>query len=492
MSDRFSYPQALSPEEFRRLGSQVIEIAARHLETVVELPIRPVPPEEVKQQLLEQPLPLEGRSPADMLAFLEQNLMPYARGNGHPGYMGWVISPPAHMAILTDLLGAAIDTNCGGGHPAATWLERCAIRWIKALLGYESPDSHGLLVSGGSMANLNAIAAARYAAARRADWDIREQGMCGGPDLVLYASRETHSCVTKAVELMGMGQRAIRFLDTDEQYRIDLDALESAVAEDFRDGRVPFCIVGNAGTANTGAVDNLAALADICEKHDIWLHVDGSYGAFGVMDPRRADLFAGMDRADSIALDPHKWLSTPFDCGCVLVRDRHILRDCFSLMSPLIRQVGMDTDDLGAQHEYGLELSRSFRALKVWSVLSHVGVEGFRDTISRQNTMAADLADYVEQSDDLELLAPPVLSVVCFRYVPPDLDADEERLNALNKDIVVKLQAEGRVYPSSTELEGRFTIRANIFHYAADRSDVDTLIEDVRRYGGELMQGSTP
>ncbi|MDE0715994.1 MAG: pyridoxal-dependent decarboxylase, partial [Gammaproteobacteria bacterium] len=159
---------------------------------------------------------------------------------------------------------------------------------------------------------------------------------------------------------------------------------------------------------------------------------------------------------------------------------------------PLIRQVGMDTDDLGAQHEYGLELSRSFRALKVWSVLSHVGVEGFRDTISRQNAMAADLADYVEQSDDLELLAPPVLSVVCFRYVPPALHADEERLNALNKDIVVKLQAEGRVYPSSTELEGRFTIRANIFHYAADRSDVDTLIEDVRRYGGELMQGSTP
>ncbi len=473
------------------MGTQVIELAARHLETVVELPIRPVPPEEVKSQLLDQPLPREGRSPEDMLAFLEQNMMPYSRGNGHPGYMGWVISPPAHMAVLTDLLGAAIDTNCGGGHPTATWLERCAIRWIKALLGYESPGSHGLLVSGGSMASLTAIAAARYAATRRAGWDIRQQGLCGGPDLVLYASRETHSCITKAVELMGMGQNAIRFVETDEQYGIELDALDAAVEEDIRGGRVPFCIVGNAGTANTGAVDNMAALADICERHGIWLHVDGSYGAFGVMDPQCANLFAGMERADSIALDPHKWLSTPFDCGCVLVRDRHVLRECFSLISPLIRQVGMDSDDLGAQHEYGLELSRSFRALKVWSVLSHVGVDGFRDTIIRQNAMAADLADYVQQSDELELLAPTVLSVVCFRYVPPTLDADDGRLNALNREIVVKLQAEGRVYPSSTELEGRFAIRANIFHYAADRSDVDALIQGVRRYGNELMQGNS-
>ena len=471
------------------MGARAIEIAARHLETVVESPIRTVPPEGVKHQLLDQPLPLEGGSPEDMLAFLEKNIMPFARGNGHPGYMGWVISPPAHMAVLTDLLGAALDTNCGGGHPVATWLERCAIRWIKEFLGYDSPDSHGLFVSGGSMANLIAIAAARFVAARREGWDIREKGMYGAPNFTIYASHETHACVNKAVELMGMGQNAIRFVSTDEEYRIDLDALDTVIENDIRNGMVPCCIVGNAGTANTGAVDNMAALADICERHGIWLHVDGSYGGFALIDPQRADLFNGLDRADSIALDPHKWLSTPFDCACVLVRDRHALRDCFSLISPLIRLVGMDEDDLGAQHEYGIELSRSFRALKVWSVLSHIGVDGFRDTICRHNAMAAELACFVQQSEDLELLAPAPLSVVCFRYVPPDIPSDDGHLNALNKEIVVKLQAEGRVFPSSTELDGRFAIRANIFHYASDHSDVDALIQGVRRYGSALAQG---
>lgn len=488
MSNRFAYPQALEPEEFRRLGAMALDVAARQLETVAERPIQPVPPEEVKARLLNQPLPGEGRSPEDILTFFERQIMPYSRGNGHPGFMGWVISPPAHMAVLAELLGAAMDTTCGGGHQSATYLEWCAIRWIKELLGYDPPDSHGLFVSGGSMANLTAIAAARHAAALRVGWDMRRDGMRGAPDFTLYASHEVHACVTKAVELMGLGSGAIRSIGTDNECRIDIEELRSTIERDVQNGSVPFCVIGSAGTVNTGAVDRLDALADLCEQNKLWFHVDGAYGAFGVVDPGRADLFRGMERADSLALDPHKWLSVPFDCGCVLVRDGQTLRDCFSLIPAVIRQVGVGDDDLGAPHEYSFQLSRSFRALKVWSTLSHVGTKAFRETVSRQNAMAADLAHVVEQADDLELLAPTSLSIVCFRYTPPALAAEDERLNALNKEIVTLLQAEGRVYPSNTELDGCFAIRANIFHYAADRNDLDALLQGVRRHGEDLMR----
>ena len=488
MSDRFAYPQALEPAEFRRLGAMAIDVAARHLETVTERPIQPVPPKDVKDRLLNQPLPEEGQSPEDILSFLERHVMPHSRGNGHPGFMGWVISPPAHMAVLTELPSTAMDTTCGGGHQSATYLEWCAIRWIKELLGYNSPGSHGLFVSGGSMANMTAIAAARHAAAVRVGWEMRRDGMRGAPDFTVYASHEAHACLTKAVELMGLGSGAIRSIGTDDDYRIDIEELKSTIEKDVREGSVPFCVIGSAGTVNTGAVDDLAALADLCVEHELWFHVDGAYGAFGVVDPGRADLFRGLERADSLALDPHKWLSVPFDCGCVLVRDGQTLRDCFSLIPAVIRQVGVRDDDLGAPHEYGFQLSRSFRALKVWSTLSHVGAKAFRATVSRQNAMAADLAHVVEQADDLELLAPTSLSIVCFRYAPLAVAGDEERLNALNKEIVTLLQAEGRVYPSNTELGGRFAIRANIFHYAADRSDLDALVQGVRRHGEALSR----
>ncbi|MBT7614090.1 MAG: aminotransferase class V-fold PLP-dependent enzyme, partial [Rhodospirillaceae bacterium] len=440
MSDRFAYPQALPPEEFRRLGAMALDIAARHLETVADRPMRPHPPAEIQASILDQPLPEEGKAPEDILSFFETQIMPHARGNGHPGFMGWVISPPSHMAILTELPGVAMDSPCGGGGQGATYLEWCAIRWIKELLGYDTPDSHGLFVSGGSMANLTALAAARHAAAERAGWDMRRDGMRGAPDFKIYTSSETHACVTKSMELMGMGNSAIRLIRTDSNYRIDINELKNLIEKDIKDGSVPFCVVGSAGTVNTGAVDDLDALADLCQHNGIWFHVDGAYGAFGALDPERAGLFQGMERADSIALDPHKWLSVPFDCGCVLVRDRQNLRNCFSLTPAYIRSASEIGDDLGSPHEYSFQLTRAFRALKVWSTLSHVGARAFRETVSRHNTIATQLAKIVEESDDLELLAPSSLSIVCFRYAPPALAGDNERLNAVNRALVDLLQ----------------------------------------------------
>lgn len=488
-SDRFDHPQALRPEEFRRLGAVALDIAAKHLQTVAKKPIQPMPPEEVKEQILNLPLPEQGRSPEDILKFLEKHILPYSRGNGHPGFMGWVISPPAHMAILTELPGVALDTPCGGGAQSATYLEWCAIGWIKQLLRFDIPGSHGLFVSGGSMANLTGIAAARHAACRRRGWNMRRDGMRGAPELTLYASGETHACVTRAAELMGMGNSCLRFVGTDGRYRMNLKELEQAIEADIARGAVPFCVVGNAGTVNTGAVDDLDAIAELCGRYNLWFHVDGAYGAFGAVDPARAHLFRGMERADSIALDPHKWLSVPFDCGCVLVRDERNLRECFSLVPAVIRQEELSDEDLGAPHEYSFQLSRAFRALKVWSTLSHVGVSGLRATISRQNALAAELSATIQRSGDLELLAPTSLSIVCFRYAPPGFAHNASRLNELNRQIVNALQSAGRVYPSSTELDGRFAIRANLFHYAVDREDVDALIAGVRRHGERLVSG---
>ncbi len=361
MINRFKHPQALRPEKFRRLGKQALEIAARHLETVANQPIKPMPDAKVRQAILDQPLPREGQAPEDILAFMEHQIMPHARGNGNPGFMGWVISPPAHMAVLTELPGVAMDSPCGGGH-GATFLELTAIRWIKEMLGYDHPDSYGLFVSGGSMANLTALAAARHAAARKLGWNMRRDGMRNAPDFVVYTSRETHACVTKSMELMGMGHDAIRLIDTDDHYRMKIKMLREQIERDIEDGRVPFCVVASAGTVNTGAIDDLNAVADLCGQHGLWFHVDGAYGAFGALDPTKAEAFSGMTRADSIALDPHKWLSVPFDCGCVLVRDEKNLRDCFSLIPAYLRGNEAFGDGLGSPHEYSFQLTRAFRA----------------------------------------------------------------------------------------------------------------------------------
>lgn len=486
MSDRFEYPQALQPEEFRRIGEMALDIAARHLKTVVDQPIRPMPDPKTRQTIMDQALPLQGHAPEEILGFLEREIMPHARGNGNPGFMGWVISPPAHMAVLTELPGTAMDSPCGGSGQGATYLELTAIRWIKEMLDYDHTGSHGIFVSGGSMANLTALAAARHATANKHSWNMRQDGMRNAPDFTVYTSRETHACVTKSMELMGMGHNAIRTIDTDDFYCIRINDLKIAIKNDIEGGRTPFCVVASAGTVNTGAIDDFHAVADLCEEHNIWFHVDGAYGAFGVLDPDKAEAFAGMTRANSIALDPHKWLSVPFDCGCVLVRDGQNLRETFSLIPDYLRGTDSERSDIGSPHEYSFQLSRAFRALKVWSTLMHVGVNGFRDTIHRHNTMAANLAAMVDASHNLELLAPASLSIVCFRYAPPSLTDDNERLNTINRALVEELQAEGQVFPSHTELEGRFALRANIFHYATDHSDLDVLLASVGRLGDEI------
>jgi glutamate/tyrosine decarboxylase-like PLP-dependent enzyme len=478
---------ALDLEEFRRLGYRAVDLAAAHLAGIRDRPVFTPMTAEERRAVLELPLTEGGVEPDTLLDFVTEQIAPRPMGNGHPRFFGWVNSPPAPMGVLAELLAAVLNPSCAGGDHAAIYLERAAVRGLMELTGFPTEGSMGLLVSGGSMASLTALAAARQRATVRAGWDVRAEGLAGRPQFVLYVSEEGHGCLRKAAELLGIGGAGVRTVPVDSDFRMDVAALRAAVAEDRAAGRRPFCVAASAGTVNTGAIDPLDALADLCAAEGLWLHVDGAYGALGVLDPAKAARYAGMARADSLALDPHKWLSVPVECGCVLVRDGALLRETFSLVPPYLRtEEGRGFGGLPWFSEYGFQQSRGFRALKLWLTMQHMGRAGISALVSRHNALARRLAALVDAAPDLERLAPVELSIVCFRSVPAALRGDEARLDALNKAIMEEMQAGGEAFVSSTVLRGRFALRACVLHYATTEEDIDALVAVVRRTGERL------
>jgi glutamate/tyrosine decarboxylase-like PLP-dependent enzyme len=346
----------------------------------------------------------------------------------------------------------------------------------------------GLLVSGGSMASLTCLAAARQRAIAATGHDVRADGLQGRPSqLTMYLSTEGHTTLRKAAELLGLGSAAVRMVSVDDAFRMDVSALRAAIRADRAAGRQPFCVVASAGTVSTGAIDPFPAIADVCTAEGLWLHVDGAYGAVGVLDPSVAPRYAGLDRADSLALDPHKWLSVPMECGCAFVRDGQLLRDTFSLVPPYVRtEEGKGFGGLPWYAEYGFQQSRGFRALKVWMTLLQAGRDGLAAMVARHNALARHLAAIVDAAPDLERAAPVELSIVCFRYIPPELDLRAEELDTLNKAIMETVQAGGEAFLTQAVLHGRFVLRANVLHYATTAADVEALVEIVRRTGARL------
>lgn len=476
----------LSEEEFRRLGYQAVDIAAAYLAGLPGRPVFQRMEESERQSLMNMPLPSAPLTGEAILGFLGEQILPHAMGNGHPRFFGWVNSPPARMAVITEILASAMNPSCAGGDHAAIYLEHCVVRWLMQLLGFPLEGSAGLLVSGGSAASLTALAAARHRALDRLGVDVRKHGICGSHvKLRLYASTQVHGCVQKAVELLGLGADCIRWLGVDEDLRISLDDLRQAIRDDRRLGWRPFCIAANAGSVHTGAIDPLNELAAIASESELWLHVDGAYGAAAVLDPDSKTLFAGIERADSIALDPHKWLSVPVDCGCVLVRDGALLRSAFSLVPSYIRtEPGKGIGNLPWFSEYGLEQTRGFRALKLWVTLAHAGSSGLTQQIRRQIRLARYLEQRIEATPGFELRSRGKLSIVCFRYLPPhlagQLSRDEEALDALNKEIMERVQSGGTAFLTNTTLAGRFVLRACILHYGTTEQDVDALLDTVQ------------
>jgi len=472
-------------DEIKVFGYRVVDIIARHL---TELPDRPVfqpVPGDLRERFLDSPLPEEGLPASDVLAEFERDIEPYPFGNGHPRFFGWVNSPPAVVGIFAEALAAAMNPSCAGGNHAAVYVERQIIDWFVRLFGFPR-GSMGLLVSGGSMASLTALAVARH---KKAGFDVRTTGLQRPhARLVVYKTSEGHGCVQKAVELLGLGSESLHIVDHDAEMRMIPAALEAAVNADRAQGHIPLAIVASAGTVNTGAIEPIDELATICAQHDVWLHVDGAYGAPAILSPRYRDRLASVARCDSLALDPHKWLYVPVEAGLVLIKDADAMRAAFSLVPPYLRTDGSLTGVGGPPwfSEFGFQQTRSFRALKVWMALKHHGLSGYRTAIEHDLAMAERLAGGVRRTPGLELRAPQNLSIVCFRYAPSALRADTARLNNINEALLERLQLDGRMFMSSTVLDDTLWLRACIVNYRTAEQDVDILPGLVAALGAEV------
>jgi glutamate/tyrosine decarboxylase-like PLP-dependent enzyme len=437
-------------------------------------------PAEVRRTLLEQPLP-QGPTDADaLLDFVGSTIFRYPMGNGSPRFFAWGNSPPAPLGVLGDLLAAGLNPSVAGGDHAATYVEHAVLGWMRAIVGVPSWTG-GILTSGGSVANLTGLAVMRHVKTGGA---VRGEGLPShGARPVIYTSIEAHSCIQKAIELLGIGHASLRRLPVSADWQMDVRALTTQIVKDRAAGLTPACVVATAGTVNTGAIDPLAEIADVCRSENLWFHVDAAIGGPAAMLPEVAPLFRGIEWADSLAVDPHKWMYVPVECGCALVRDGAAMRDAFSLVPPYLR------DDIALPWfaEFGLQQSRGFRALKLWLVLQQIGVEGYRDCLTHDIRLAGALRQRISVAPDFELVAAGPLSITCFRYRPARGRDDVGWLDQLNRRLIADVQDSGDVYLTGTELAGRFALRACILNFRTGERDLDTLLGAIRAAGERLV-----
>lgn len=468
-----------SPDEIRAMGTAAVEWMAGFTREVRQRPVYPDTSSAELKARLGEPLPEEGRPFAELLTVFDEVLARETRQNAHPRSLGYVTAPGTAVAAVADLLASALNANVVAWRsaPAPVELEHLTIAWLKEALGL-APSAGGLFMSGGSMANLTALAAARH---RHTGELVEREGMRSLPrPLTLYVSTEGHHSIDKAVALLGLGTANLRRVPVDRRYRLDVAALERQILADRAAGFDPFSVVANAGTVVTGAVDPLPEILTVARRHGLSVHVDGAYGGVARMAPSVAPLFAGLEEADSVTLDPHKWLYLPADCGCLLYRDPGAARGAFTLGADYTRVMAENADEAFAFWDYGPDLSRRFRALKVWMALAYVGARAYREAIESNLDCARYLARLVEESGDFELLAPVELSIVCFRSLPPGSEGEPER-NAFNERLLLALQREGSSYVSNASLLGRFALRACITNFRTTRRDMEILLEDLRR-----------
>ncbi len=469
-------------DEMRGLGRRMVDDMITYLQTLRERPAWRPMPQQVKEQL-QQPLPLQPQGVEKAYQDFVENVLPYPHGNIHPRYWGFVNGSGTVFGMLAEMLAATVNPNVGGADHSAIYVELQVLDWCKKMLGYPA-EASGILVSGGSMANLLGLAVARNA---QAGFDIRTEGVRAAPGaLLVYGSTETHSSVQKAVELLGLGSKALRKIPVDHQYRVDFAQLEEMIAADRAAGGLPICIVGNAGTVNTGAIDPLDKIADLCAREKIWFHVDGAFGALAYLAPEMRRYLSGMERADSLAFDLHKWMYLPYEAGCVLIKDRDAHQKAFTLIPEYLVQHerGLSGGPLWLAN-YGVQLSRGFRALKVWLSFKEHGLDKYSRLIRQNIAQARYLAQLVESDVHLELLAPAPLNVVCFRFVAKQLD--EAKLNDLNREILMELHERGIAVPTYTMLKGKYAIRAAITNHRSRREDFKALVRETVNLGKELQ-----
>lgn len=471
----------LDPEDwqrFRAASHAALDDALDFLQTVRDRPTWQPVPAEVRERFA-APLPVEPTPFEDVYREFARSVFPYPTGNVHPRFFGWVHGSGTPSGAVAELLAATMNANVGGRDHAAVYVERQVIAWVRELFGF-SQEASGVLTVGSSTANLIAVLAARTRAlgpgSRERGLDSRDGRLIG------YATTATHSCVRRAFEISGLGSDSLRVLETGPDHRLDCDRLRRAIGKDRAEGLRPFLLVANAGTVDIGAIDPLQEAADIAERERLWFHVDGAFGAAAILVPDVADRLKGIERADSIAFDFHKWFHAPYDAGCILIRDEREHRATLASSAPYLTRMNRGT--AGGQPwftDFTIDLSRGFRALKVWFTLKEQGIRRLGDAVAANIRQARRLEALVAADPDFELLAPVQLNIVCFRYRPAGVP--EGRLNELNDELVVRLQESGIAVVSSTTLDGRRAIRVSITNQRTRDDDMEVLLDALRRLG---------
>jgi glutamate/tyrosine decarboxylase-like PLP-dependent enzyme len=482
----------VDPESFRKAGHNLIDRISDFLKQIRNVPVTSGElPDAIRQYMGTSDLPLKGQEAGPLLDRAAELLFRHSLFNGHPRFYGFITSSAAPIGALADLLAATVNPNVGGWYlsPVASEIEAQTIRWIAQLIGFPS-DCGGILVSGGNMANFVCFLAARKA---KTPWNIRERGFQAGQtqQLRIYASTETHTWLQKAADLFGLGTASVRWIPVDSNQRIIMDALHSQIESDSRNGDLPIMAIGSAGTISTGAIDPLREIAALCREKNLWFHIDGAYGGFAAMLPDASPDFAAVADADSIAIDPHKWLYAPLEAGCALVRSPKQLLEAFTYHPPYYH---FDPSMINFL-DYGPQNSRGFRALKVWLGILQAGRDGYRKMISDDILLSRELFDLVSQSPELQAVTQS-LSITTFRFAPKDLqngssDA-EQYLDKLNRTILERLDLSGEAFVSNAVVDGKYLLRACIVNFRTTRADIAALPEIVTRYGRQIDAEQRP
>lgn len=474
----------LDPEnwdQMRQLGHQMIDDLFDYWQSIRDQKIWKPIPAEVKE-FLDQPIPEQGQDPAKVYEEFKQNIFAFNKGNVHPRFFAWIQGTGTPMGVLADLLASGMNPNTTIGEHSAMYVDRQVVNWCKELMNFPS-EASGILVSGGSMANITALTVARNSFGEE---QIRQRGLkAASAQLVLYCSVETHSCIQKAAEIIGLGTDSVRKIRVNANYEMEVEELEQQIQQDIREGLLPFAVVGTSGTVNTGAIDPMEDLLAVSRKYGLWFHVDGAYGALAKLDAKYAERLKAIEEADSLAFDLHKWLYVPYEVGCTLIRDAKKHRDAFAITPNYLLQESRGlSGGLDSINNYGFELSRGFKALKIWMSLKEHGRAKYAQMIAQNNRQAEYLGKLVAQTPELELTAPVSMSITCFRMVKPGLS--EGQLRDLNREILLRLQEEGIASPSSTILNGKYTLRVANVNQRTRMEDMDLMVREVLRIGSLL------
>jgi aromatic-L-amino-acid decarboxylase len=464
---------SLDKEQMKQLGYQAVDMLVNHLCALPQKKVSNTKSRKELEALLGEPVPQQGSNPQELLNQLEEAVFSHTMHLNHPRFFAFVSSPSNYMSVLADFLVSGFNVYSGTwlAGSASAQIELLTIGWLNQIFGFPAETAGGLFLSGGSMANLTGLLLARD--------NKKKEGSTG----VIYCSDQTHSSIERALRVMGKETIELRKIKTNTEFQLDTSALEKAIMEDKEKGLQPFCIVANAGSTNTGAVDELAAIRQLCDTENLWLHVDGAYGSVAILDDNEKHRFRGIELADSLAIDPHKWLFQPFEMGCLLVRDKSRLKDAFQIMPEYLKDVELGEEEVNFGN-YGIQLSRKFRALKLWLSLKTFGLEEFKEAVSKGISLAKVAEQETSRYKDIELVTGAQIGIINFRFRPEDFS--EQALNELNKKIIERIVADGFAMISSTSLKGKTVVRLCIINPRTSEEDIRQTISKLHAICQEL------